>query len=111
MISDRFFSAGSRNASVLFSIRTAKPSSFNQPRIIEAHRSGSCPGQPPHTIIALRIVVIPSIDLSVFASRRHHRRPVGAASDLHTPALVGGDLERFGHFENMECERAAGAMR
>src|SRR6266403_5725243 len=101
MISERFLRAGSRKASVVVSILTPKPSAFSQPRIIEAHRSGSCPGQPPHTIIALRIVLSPSVDLSGVTSRRHHRRLLDAALDLDAPAFIGGRLERFHYLEHM----------
>src|SRR6266446_1047163 len=111
MISDRSWIAGSANAAVAVSIRTSKPSFFSQPRIIEAHRSGSCPGQPPHTIIALRIVFCPSVDLSGVTSRRHHRRPLDAALDPDAPAFIGGRLERFHYLEHMQGERAAGAVR
>src|SRR6516164_7058587 len=100
-ISDRSWIAGSANAAVVVSIRTSKPSFFSQPRIIAAHRSGSCPDQPPHTIIALR-KVCPSIDLSGFTSRRLHRRPLDAASDLHPPPFIGRGLERLHHFQHVE---------
>src|SRR5690242_4476065 len=109
MISDRSKIAASANAAVVVSIRTSKPSAFSQPRIIEAQRSGSCPGQPPHTIIALRMCPS-SVDLSGFASRRQHCRPLDAALDLDAPALVRGGLERLHHLQHMEGERAAGAM-
>src|SRR6185369_10111442 len=110
MISERSWIAGSANAAVVVSTRTSKPSAFSQPRIIEAQRSGSCPGQPPHTIIALRMV-IPSVDLSGFTSGRQHCRPLDAAADLDAASFVGGGLERLHHLEHMESERAAGAMR
>src|SRR6185295_15571556 len=106
MISDKSWIAGSANAAVVVSTRTSKPSAFSQPRIIEAQRSGSCPGQPPHTIIALRMV-IPSVDLSGFTSGRQ----LDAAADLDAASFVGGGLERLHHLEHMESERAAGAMR
>src|SRR5882762_2420294 len=61
-INDRSWMAGSANAAVVVSVRTSKPSALSQPRIIEAQRSGSCPDQPPHTIIALRILATPSVD-------------------------------------------------
>src|SRR3954464_8223866 len=102
--------AGSANAAVAVSIRTSKPSAFSQPRIIEAQRSGSCPGQPPHTIIALRMV-IPSVDLSGFTPGRQHRRPLDAALDLDAPPFVSRSLERLHHFQHVERERAAGTMR
>src|SRR3569833_1123189 len=98
MNSDRSWIAGSPNASVVVSIRTSKPSAFSQPRIIEAHKSGSCPGQPPHTINALRMV-IPSIDLSGFTSGRQHRRPleVGLRACGGLRAVV---QDRGGHVGN-----------
>src|SRR6266567_3316293 len=110
MINERSWIAGSPNASVVVSIRTSKPSAFSQPRIIEAQRSGSCPGQPPHTINALRMV-IPSVDLSGFTSGRQHRRPLDAVLDLDAPPFAGGGLERLHHLQHMEGERAAGPMR
>src|SRR5689334_20159702 len=110
MISDRSWIAGSANAAVVVSMRTSKPSALSQPRIIEAQRSGSCPGQPPHTIIALRMI-LSSIDLSGFASHGQHRRPFDAALDLDPPPLVGGGLKCLHHLQHMERERAAGTMR
>src|SRR3954449_7198523 len=103
MIKERSLMVGSRNTSVEVSVRTSKPSAFSQPRIIEAQRSGSCPGQPPHTIIALRMV-IPSVDLSGFTPGRQHRRPLDAALDLDAASFVGGGLERLHHLEHMESE-------
>src|SRR3954451_6499972 len=110
MISDRSWIAGSPNASVVVSVRTSKPSAFSQPRIIEAQRSGSCPGQPPHTIIALRMF-LSSVDLSGFTPGRQHRRPLDAALDLDAPAFLGRDLERLHHLQHVESERAARTMR
>src|SRR5438445_10620827 len=109
MISERSWIAGSPNASVVVSIRTSKPSAFSQPRIIEAQRSGSCPGQPPQTIIALRMF-LSSVDLSGFASSRQHRRPLDAVLDLDAPAFIGGRLECLHHLQHMEGERAGGAV-
>src|SRR3954470_19358014 len=105
-MSERSWIAGSANAAAAVSIRTSKPSAFSQPRIIEAQRSGSCPGQPPHTINALRMV-IPSIDLSGFTPGRQHRRPLDAALDLDAPAFVRGGLERLHHFQHVESKRTA----
>src|SRR5262249_22487460 len=110
MISDRSWIAGSANAAVVVSIRTSKPSAFSQPRIIEAQRSGSCPGQPPHTIIALRMF-LSSVDLSGVASSRQHRRPLDAALDLDPPPFVGGFVDRLNHSKRVKGERATGAMR
>src|ERR1700761_6517376 len=110
MISERSWIAGSPNAAVVVLIRTSKPSPLRQPRLIEAQRSGSCPGQPPHTISALRMV-IPSVDLSGFTSGRQHRRPVDAVLDLDAPPLVGRGLECLHHLQHMEGERAAGTVR
>src|SRR3954468_20235581 len=103
-INDRSWMAGSANAAVVVSIRTSKPSAFSQPRIIEAQRSGSCPGQPPQTIIALRMFPS-SVDLSGFTSSRQHCRPLDAALDLDAPSLVGGGLERLHHLQHMERKR------
>src|SRR3954447_7044797 len=110
MISDRSWIAGSAKAAVVVSTRTSKPSAFSQPRIIEAQRSGSCPGQPPHTIIALRMF-LSLVDLSGFTPGRQHRRPLDAALDLDASPLVGRDLERLHHLQHVESERAAGTMR
>src|SRR5919205_1317844 len=109
MISDSSWIAESANAAVEVSIRTSKPSAFSQPRIIEAQRSGSCPGQPPHTIIALRMF-LSSVDLSGFTSGRQHRRPLDAVLDLDAPPLIGRGLERLHHLQHVESERATGAM-
>src|ERR671937_555891 len=109
MISDRSWIAESAKAAVVVSIRTSKPSAFSQPRIIEAQRSGSCPGQPPHTINALRMLT-PSVDLSGFTSGRQHRRPLEAVFDLDAPSFIRRGLERLHHFQHMEGERAAGAV-
>src|ERR1700759_942307 len=105
MISDRSCIAGSANPTVEASIRTPKPSAFSQPRIIEAQRSGSCPGQPPQTIIALRMS-LSSVDLSGFTSGRQHRRPLDAVLDLDASPFVGGSLKRLHHLEHMKGERA-----
>src|SRR5919201_5181081 len=110
MISDRSWIAESAKAAVVVSIRTSKPSAFSQPRIIEAQRSGACPGQPPHTIIALRIVMS-SVDLSGFMSDRQHCRPLDAALDPDAPPFVGGGLERLHHLQHVDCESAAAEMR
>src|SRR3569833_1569077 len=91
-------------------MRTSKPSAFSQPRIIEAQRSGSCPGQPPHTIIALRMS-LSSVDLSGFAASRQHHRPIDAALYLDPPPFGGLDLERLHHLQLVKCMRPAGAMR
>src|SRR3954468_2986822 len=80
-INDRSWMAGSANAAVVVSIRTSKPSALSQPRIIEAQRSGSCPGQPPHTIIALRILPTPSVDLLVHLPGRQAGRNHGGTLD------------------------------
>src|SRR5512143_181978 len=104
MISDRSKIAGSANAAVVVSIRTSKPSALSQPRIIEAQRSGSCPGQPPHTIIALRMS-LSSVDLSGVASNRQHRRPLHAALDLDPPPFACGGLERLHDLQHVEGER------
>src|SRR3954451_11409561 len=100
MINDRSWIAGSANAAVVVSIRTSKPSTFSQPLIIEAQRSGSCPGQPPHTIIALRILqvlvlnVFVSVDQSGDETRRQRGRALHGGFEFDAASLVRGDLER-----------------
>src|SRR5580692_9345730 len=102
MISDSFLMAGSRNTSVVVSILTPKPSAFSQPRIIEAHRSGSCPGQPPHTIIASRIFLFLCLnDLTGGQSRRYHGGTLDRGFEFDPASLVRGNLERLHRLQHM----------
>src|SRR5882757_3939628 len=111
MISERFLRAGSRKASVVVSILTAKPSAFSQPRIIEAHRSGSCPGQPPHTIIASRMFCILYLtNLAGRKSRRYHRRTLDGGFEFYAASLIRGYLKRLHRLQHMQRQRAAGAV-
>src|SRR5216110_3983373 len=100
MISDRSLRPGSRNALVSVSRRTAKPSAFSQFRIIEAHRSGSCPLQPPHTIIASRMLLfLCSAELSGRKPRPKRRGTFDGGFELDPPPLVGRGLEGFHGFQ------------
>src|SRR5215831_1513211 len=110
-INDRSWIAGSANADVELSTRTSKPSALSQPRMIEAQRSGSWPGQPPHTIIALRMLPTPLVDLSARQSGRHHSGPLHGRAEFHPPPFIRRNLKGLHGFERMQRQRAAGTMR
>src|SRR5262249_50838028 len=108
---DRSWMAGSANADVEVSTRTSKPSVLSQPRMIEAQRSGSWPGQPPHTIIALRMLVTPLVDLSGRQAGRHHGGPPHRPAWVLPPPFVSRNLKGLHGFERMQRQRTAGTMR
>src|SRR5215813_9473672 len=108
---DRSWMEGSANADVELSTRTSKPSALSQPRMIEAQRSGSWPGQPPHTIIALRMLPTPLVDLSGRQPGPNHGRPLHGRAEFHPPPFVSRNLKGLHGLQRMQRQRAAGTMR